>query len=213
MTHSRAKMARIDLPPFQDAIDAAVPAIMVAHVTVPAYDRRPATVSKRIVTGLLRERMGFEGLVVSDSLGMQAVASRPKLAVEVVAAGVDVLLMPNDPAGAVRQVKRAAGSSRLPVQRVREAVMHVLEAKQRLGLLDEAPNYPKPPSVKQSKGWPARPPPPAQPSWEHALLLSREEPRSSDLALRQRGATGATRGRCAQRSGPGGRPSKFSGRC
>ena len=41
VTHSRAKMARIDLPPFQDAIDAAVPAIMVAHVTVPAYDRRP----------------------------------------------------------------------------------------------------------------------------------------------------------------------------
>jgi beta-N-acetylhexosaminidase len=151
VTHSRAKMARVDLPPFQDAIDAAVPAIMVAHVTVPAYDRRPATVSKRVVTGLLRDRMGFEGLVVSDSLGMQAVANRPNLAVEVVAAGVDVLLMPNDPTGAVRQVKRAAGSSRLPTRRVRQAVMHVLSAKQRLGLLDEAPSYPKPPSVKQSK--------------------------------------------------------------
>jgi beta-N-acetylhexosaminidase len=82
---------------------------------------------------------------------MQAVASRPKLAVEVVAAGVDILLMPNDPAGAVRQVKRATGSSQLPTRRLREAVMHVLEAKQRLGLLDEAPRYPKPPSVKQSK--------------------------------------------------------------
>ncbi len=144
VTHSRKQMARIDLPPFQDAVDAGVPAIMVAHVTVPAYDNRPATVSKKIVTGILRKRMGFDGLVVSDSLGMGAVASRPELAVEVIKAGGDVLLMPNEPTRAVAQVLQAQGNGLSPA-RVRDAVLHVLEAKQRLGLLEAAPTYPTKP--------------------------------------------------------------------
>lgn len=151
VTHSRKQMARIDLPPFQDAVDAGVPAIMVAHVTVPAYGKRPATVSKRVVTGILRKRMGFDGLVVSDSLGMAAVASRPRLPVEVLSSGVDVLLMPNDPNAAVAQVRKAAGSSQLPQRRVREAVRHVLAAKERLGLLTGSSKLPKTPSVKQSR--------------------------------------------------------------
>lgn len=151
VTHTREQMARIDLPPFQAAVDADIPAIMVAHVTAPAYDRRPATVSKRIVTGILRKRMGFDGLVVSDSLGMAAVANRPNLAAEVIAAGVDVLLMPNNPGAAVAEVNRAAGSSRLSKARVRDAVTHVLEAKHRLGLLTGRPTYPKAPAVSTSK--------------------------------------------------------------
>jgi beta-N-acetylhexosaminidase len=151
VTHSRRQMARIDLPPFADAVEAGVPAVMVAHVTVPAYGSRPATVSKRLVTGLLRESLGFEGLVVSDSLGMQAVAGRPQLAVEVLAAGVDVLLMPNDPAAAVSQVRRAAGSGALPRARVRQAVRHVLQAKDRLGLLGAKVTNPQVPTVAQSR--------------------------------------------------------------
>lgn len=150
VTHSRAQMAAIDLPPFQDAVDADIPAIMVAHVTVPAVDSRPATVSKKIVTGILRDQMGFDGLVVSDSLGMGAVASRPRLYRDVVAAGVDVLLMPNNPNAAVAQVHRATGSS-LSRARVRQAVEHVLAAKQRLGLLDAEPSYPAPPTKVQSR--------------------------------------------------------------
>jgi beta-N-acetylhexosaminidase len=129
VTHSRATMNRIDLPPFQDAVDAGIPAIMVAHVTVPAVDDSPATVSKKIITGILRDEMGFDGLVVTDSLGMGAVASRPNLYRDVIAAGVDVLLMPNDP--------------RRPCHRCATAVLHeaagprgraaCAEAKERLG--------------------------------------------------------------------------------
>ncbi|HNE88751.1 MAG TPA: glycoside hydrolase family 3 N-terminal domain-containing protein [Actinomycetota bacterium] len=148
VTHSRAKMNRIDLPPFQDAIDAGVPAIMVAHVTVPAVDDRPATVSKEIVTGILRDDMGFDGLVVTDSLGMGAVASRPNLYRDVIAAGIDVLLMPNDPATAVAQVRNSPGLSKT---RVRDAVVHVLAAKDRLGLLSTGLKYPSAPNKKQSR--------------------------------------------------------------
>lgn len=146
VTHSRQQMDRIDLPPFQAAIDAGIPAIMVAHVTVPAYDDKPATVSKKIVTGILRDRMGYDGLVVSDSLGMGAVASRPNLAAEVVSAGVDVLLMPNDPQAAAAQVRRS-----VPPARIEEAVRHVMAAKQRLGLLEAAPTYPDAPTRKESQ--------------------------------------------------------------
>jgi len=151
VTHTRAQMRRIDLPPFQDAVDAGIPAVMVAHVTVPAVDSQPATVSKKVVTGILRDQMGFDGLVVSDSLGMGAVAGRPNLYRDVVASGIDVLLMPNDPAAAVAQVRRAAGGTVLSDGRVRAAVRHVLAAKERLGLLDEQPRYPTTPGKAQSR--------------------------------------------------------------
>jgi len=120
----------------------------VAHVTVPAVDDRPATVSKEIVTGILRDDMGFDGLVVTDSLGMGAVASRPNLYRDVIAAGIDVLLMPNDPATAVAQVRNSPGLSKT---RVRDAVVHVLAAKDRLGLLSTGLKYPSAPNKKQSR--------------------------------------------------------------
>lgn len=151
VTHSRAVMNRVDLPPFRDAIDAGVPAIMVAHVTVPAVDDRPATVSKKVVTGLLRDDMGFDGLVVTDSLGMGAVAGRANLYRDVIAAGSDVLLMPNDPDAAVAQIRKAAGGSVLSTARVRDAVTHVLEAKERLGLLTARPQFPDAPSKKRTR--------------------------------------------------------------
>lgn len=151
VTHSRAKMNRIDLPPFQAAVEAGIPAIMVAHVTAPAYDSKPATVSKKIVTGILRERMGFDGLVVSDSLGMGAVASRPNLAAEVVAAGVDVLLMPNSPTTAASQVRSGLAEGMISQDRFDDAVRHVIEAKARLGLLDRGPVYPQAPTTATSR--------------------------------------------------------------
>lgn len=151
VTHTREQMNRIDLPPFEAAVAAGIPAIMVAHVTVPAYDTLPATVSKKIVTGILRDRMGYDGLVVSDSLGMGAVASRPKLAAEVIGAGVDVLLMPNDPSAAAAQVRNAVEDKGLPQGRVDEAVLHVLQAKQRLGLLDAPVAYPASPRKAESR--------------------------------------------------------------
>lgn len=146
VTHSKTTMQRLDLPPFEAAIEAGIPAIMVAHVTVPAYDTKPASVSKRIVTGLLRDEMGFDGLVVTDSLGMGAVAGRSRLAVEVVRAGGDVLLMPNDPNAAAAQVRAGVGRAR-----INDAARHVLEAKHRLGLLETKPSYPTPPSKSQTR--------------------------------------------------------------
>lgn len=149
--HSKRQMRRIDLPPFEAAIRAGIGAIMVAHVTVPAYDNRPATVSKRVVDGLLRQKMGYDGLVVSDSLGMAAVASRNNLYRDTLRAGVDVLLMPNSSSAAVAQVKKAVKAGTLPQERVEEATKHVLAAKQRLGILQTSGPAPAKPSTATSR--------------------------------------------------------------
>jgi len=84
------------LEPFRAAIAAGVRSIMTAHVRVPALDDAPATLSKPIVTGLLREQLGFQGVVVGDALDMRAVSARfspADAAVAALDAGVDVLIM------------------------------------------------------------------------------------------------------------------------
>lgn len=94
-----------DLVPFQAAIDAGVPAIMPGHIVVEAVDPdRPATFSSAVLSGLLREDLGFTGLVVTDALNMGAItqaSGEQHPAVAALLAGVDVLLMPPDPAGSI----------------------------------------------------------------------------------------------------------------
>jgi beta-N-acetylhexosaminidase len=103
--HDVERLRRVELAPFVAAIEAGFEALMTAHVLYPALDRdRPATLSRRISTELLRGELGFGGVLVSDDLGMKAVADRypiEELATATVAAGVDHLLI-REPA--VRQV-------------------------------------------------------------------------------------------------------------
>ncbi|MFD9502819.1 glycoside hydrolase family 3 protein [Streptomyces sp. NPDC060035] len=92
-------IAELALPPFRAALDAGARAVMTAHLLIPAYDaERPATVSPRVITGLLREELGFDGLIVSDAVEMQAVRARYGLtgaAVRALAAGVDLICLGN----------------------------------------------------------------------------------------------------------------------
>jgi beta-N-acetylhexosaminidase len=95
--HPVERLRRIELAPFAAAARAGIDAIMTAHVSFPALDPDwPATLSRRILTGLLREEMGYSGVIVSDDLGMKAVADRysiEDLAVGAIAAGADILLV------------------------------------------------------------------------------------------------------------------------
>lgn len=94
-----------DLVPFRAAVDAGVPAVMPGHIVVEAIDPdAPATLSHAVLTGLLREDLGFTGLVVTDALNMAAITEASGVqhpAVAALLAGVDVLLMPPDPVGTV----------------------------------------------------------------------------------------------------------------
>jgi beta-N-acetylhexosaminidase len=79
-------LERVELAPFQAAIAAGVLAVMPAHAVAPGYDDRPATLSRRLIAGLLRAELGFDGLVVSDGMDMQAIADRPGALGEALAA-------------------------------------------------------------------------------------------------------------------------------
>ncbi|GAA1365506.1 glycoside hydrolase family 3 protein [Streptomyces beijiangensis] len=97
VTMDADRIAELALPPFRAALAAGVRAVMTAHLLIPAYDKEhPATASPRIITGLLREELGFEGLIVSDAVEMQAVRARYGLegaTVRALAAGVDLVCL------------------------------------------------------------------------------------------------------------------------
>lgn len=124
-TRSRAELDRIDLAPFRAAVDAGLPAVMVGHLDVRAIDPRvPSSLSRPVVTGLLREEVGFGGLVVTDALDMAGVTrdrDPGRVAVQAMRAGSDVLLMPPSPAVARTALIRAVRSGALPRRRLEQA--------------------------------------------------------------------------------------------
>jgi beta-N-acetylhexosaminidase len=133
-----ATMARLqarDLVPFRAAIRAGLDAVMVGHLVVRAVDSStPATLSPAVVDGLLRDRMGFGGLVVSDALEMGAIAgtlSLPVAAERALAAGVDQLTLsgPGAVPAILDHLRRAVASGRLPEARVREAFLRAQRFK------------------------------------------------------------------------------------
>ena len=133
------RLQTLELVPFKAAIEAGVDAIMTAHVSVPALapPDLPATLSPAILTGLLRDQLGFKGLVITDSLEMGGIAqgfSTADAAVRAIEAGADTLLMPADPDAAIRAVASAVNSGRITRARIEQSVVKILAAKERLGL-------------------------------------------------------------------------------
>jgi beta-N-acetylhexosaminidase len=146
--HPPDRLDAIELVPFKAAIDAQVAAIMTAHILIPALDEeRPATLSPAIVGGLLRTRLGFGGLVLSDDLEMRAISERYGVAeatVAAIAAGCDAVLMcgasQDQQMAALEAVIRAVESGMLPLKRVEDALARHRRVKERF----LAPATPKP---------------------------------------------------------------------
>lgn len=139
LPHSPARLAQVELPPFVEAIAAGADAVMSAHLLIPAWDAEfPATLSRKILIGKLREELGFEGLIVTDALVMGAIANKygaNEAAVLAAEAGADVLLMPLDPEGAILAVCEAVTQGRLSVSQIKESVKRIWSAKAKVGLL------------------------------------------------------------------------------
>ncbi|MFK0292362.1 glycoside hydrolase family 3 protein [Streptomyces sp. NPDC090442] len=137
--HSAQEWERLDAPPFKAAIAAGIDSLMTAHIVVPALDPSgdPATLSHPIVTGVLRRRLGYDGVVVTDSLGMQGVrvkygdAQVPVLALK---AGVDQLLNPPDLSVAHTAVVRALRDGELSEREIDAKLLRILLLKERRGL-------------------------------------------------------------------------------
>jgi beta-N-acetylhexosaminidase len=131
---------RIDEPPFRAAIRGDADMIMSAHIVVPALDGsgEPATLSGKIITGLLRKGLGFRGVVTTDSLEMAGVQQRysnAQIAVRAVMAGCDELLMPDNLATAYGAVLAAVRRGQIPVARLDQSVTRILTLKADRGLL------------------------------------------------------------------------------
>ncbi|MFF1834597.1 glycoside hydrolase family 3 protein [Streptomyces sp. NPDC058231] len=140
--HTRAQWAELDAPPFRAAIAAGIDSIMTAHIVVPALDpaEDPATLSRPILTGILREELGYDGVVVTDSLGMEGVRTKygdervPVLALQ---AGVDQLLNPPDLHVSWNALLAAVKSGEISEARLDESILRILRLKTKLGLFDD----------------------------------------------------------------------------
>ena len=124
-TKSLADLESSDLVPFREAVEAGLPSVMIGHLDVRSVDPRvPSSLSRKVVTGLLRDRLGFDGLVVTDALDMAGVTrgrDPGRTAVQALRAGSDVLLMPPSPAVARAALVRAVRAGALPRRRLEQA--------------------------------------------------------------------------------------------
>lgn len=133
------RLRQVELVPFRAAVDHGVGAVMTAHLAVPALDpdpTLPATLSKKIVGGVLRQDMGFEGLVVTDAMDMDGVArgrGAGEAAVQALEAGADVILLPNLEES-YRSILEAVRSGRISQRRLDASVRRILAAKAHVGL-------------------------------------------------------------------------------
>ena len=138
--HPRERLNRVELPPFRAGIAAGAAGVMTGHIQLPALEPAadtPATFSHRIATGLLREELGFDGLVFTDSMRMRAVSEMvtpAEAAARAVAAGHDVVLHSPDDRQAVAGIKAAVERGDLTETRIADAVRRILAAKAGLGL-------------------------------------------------------------------------------
>lgn len=137
--HPPDRLEAVEFVPFRAAVEARVASIMTAHILVPAFDAaRPATLSAAMVDGLLKQKLGYGGLVLSDDLEMKAISSRygiPEATVGAIAAGCDAVLM----CGAMQDVQTAAleavihavEDGTLPLARVQDALTRHRRVKER----------------------------------------------------------------------------------
>jgi beta-N-acetylhexosaminidase len=141
ITHSREQWETLDAVPFRAAIRAGIGSIMTAHIQFPALDPSgdPATLSRPILTGILREELGYDGVVVTDSLGMEGVRTKygdDRVPVLALKAGVDQLLNPPNLDVAWNAVRTAVLTGELTEERLDESILRILRLKARLGLFD-----------------------------------------------------------------------------
>ena len=140
ITHPRERLDRIELRPFRDGIASGVDAVMTAHIELPSLEpaeATPVTFSARVVRQVLREELGFDGLVFTDSLRMRAVTelvSPGEAAARAVQAGHDVVLHSLDDAAAFAGIKDAVSTGAIAEADIDESVERLLTAKARLGL-------------------------------------------------------------------------------
>ena len=126
------ELLKIDLMPFIEAIRADVRSIMVGHLSIPAIDSKPASLSKRIITDLLRKELGYDGLILTDALNMKALNGFINVSMECIKAGADILLHPLDADVSVKELRAAIEDKAISEEDIDCAVNRILKAKAKI---------------------------------------------------------------------------------
>ncbi|MCC8181715.1 MAG: glycoside hydrolase family 3 protein [Clostridiales bacterium] len=140
-TKTLDELRETEFLPFQAGIDAGAELVMVGHISTPNItgDSVPASLSSYMVTDILRGELGFDGLVVTDSLSMEAITDQygsGEAAVLAVQAGVDLLLMPENLSSAVSALEKAVNDGTIAESRIDESVLRILSVKLEYGIID-----------------------------------------------------------------------------
>lgn len=134
VTKTKEELKSIDLVPFIDAINNDAKVIMVGHLAVPSItnDNTPASLSKKLVTGFLKDELNYKGLVVTDALNMGALTKyypKEEICGKAVEAGVDILLMPTSSRTCLKSVKDALNNKKITEEQINESVRKILTIK------------------------------------------------------------------------------------
>ena len=142
LPHDRRRLDQLELPPFQALIQAGVDSVMTAHLLLPQLDpERPATLSRSVLSELLRRELGFNGLVVTDALVMEAITAHhgpAEAAVLAFEAGADLILMPADAEAAIQGICTALQQGKVPMKRLQAALERRQSALQRIAPADDS---------------------------------------------------------------------------
>jgi beta-glucosidase-like glycosyl hydrolase len=136
----KERLNNIELVPFRSAIQNGVKSVMTAHISFPAYDNTPdipASLSSKIVGGLLTDELGFNGLKITDALNMAGVTkhfSASQVALMCVEAGIDLILMPQGEKTTIDAIEKAVKKGKISEERINESAVKILEIKKWLGL-------------------------------------------------------------------------------
>jgi beta-N-acetylhexosaminidase len=137
---SAQRLEKVELPPFEAAVDAGVDAVMSAHIWLPQIEQEkgvPSTLSKNVITGVLRDELHFGGLVFTDAMTMRGVSANftpDDATLRAVEAGDDIILHPPDVAASFNAIKSAVQSGRVSIKRIDDSVRRILTAKAKLHL-------------------------------------------------------------------------------
>lgn len=149
VSHNSERLNNIELAPFKALMNKGIGGVMVAHLYVPALESGkgiPASVSKNIITGLLKDKLGYKGLIITDALNMGAVANKYKpgeLDAMAFKAGNDIMLFSQGVANGKKLIQQAIDNGEIPQSRVEESVKKILLTKYFLGLYQYTPKNPE----------------------------------------------------------------------
>lgn len=149
VSHDLNRLNSVEIAPFKALMDKGIGGVMVAHLYVPALESGkniPASISKNVITGLLKEKLGFKGLIITDALNMGAVAKRYKpgeLDALAFKAGNDIMLFSDGVKEGKRLIQMAIDKNEISQNRVEESVKKILLTKYFLGLNEYQPRNPE----------------------------------------------------------------------